>query len=116
MRGLDYETLDTEDCSNSTLTQKRKTSWSNLKRKIIWLHIAYLSGDAGVGKNVLAALIICYKIYEIRGWKALSNLSDAPIHCREIMERPYIRNILMDMVGSMPCLRDDYNSFTPVFS
>ena len=22
----------------------------------------------------------------------------------------------MDMVGSMPCLRDDYNSFTPVFS
>lgn len=78
--------------------------------------VLVISGDAGVGKNVLAALIICYKIYEIRCLKALSNSSDAPIHCREIMERPYIRNILMDMVGSMPCLRDDYNSFTPVFS
>lgn len=78
--------------------------------------VLVIRGDAGVGKSVLAALIICYKIYEIRCLKALSNASDAPIHCREIMERPYIRNILMDMVGSMPCLRDDYSAFMPVFS
>ena len=78
--------------------------------------VLVIRGDAGVGKSVLAALIICYKIYEIRCLKALSNSSDAPIHCREIKERPYIRNILMDMVGSLPCLRDDYSSFMPVFS
>jgi hypothetical protein len=78
--------------------------------------VLVIRGDAGVGKSVLAALIICYKIYEIRCLKALSNSSDAPIHCREIRERPYIRNILMDMVGSLPCLRDDYSAFMPVFS
>ena len=78
--------------------------------------VLVIRGDAGVGKSVLAALIICYKIYEIRCLKALSNSSDAPVHCRELRERPYIRNILMDMVGSMPCLRDDYSSFMPVFS
>lgn len=79
-------------------------------------NILVIRGDAGVGKGVLAALIICYKIYEIRCLKVLSNSSDAPIHCREIMERPYIRNILMDMVGDIPCLRDDYSDFMPVFS
>lgn len=78
--------------------------------------VLVIRGDAGVGKSVLAALILCYKIYEIRCLKALSNSSDAPIHCREIRERPYIRNILMDMVGSLPCLRDDYSAFMPVFS
>ena len=43
--------------------------------------VLVIQGDAGVGKNVLAALIICYKIYEIRCLKALSNSSDAPIIC-----------------------------------